>query len=270
MKLLLGPLSFEDWRPRLLGVAAVVVALLVTQLGAIAVWLALGVRHPTRPIAAALGTGLVLYSVVWVGLMPLGAQASGRVALPCTSWSGPLRPHSLFYCAAGRNYVHPALASAVTEASADLHHTDPSFVVRYLDGGFPVGLGFPLLPHLSHGDGRRLDLMLQYALPDGTPTSGNGSPIGYWGYSAPTGAAACPPRWLDLRWDFTPLQPLLARHPLHNERSQRLMRRLLADQRIQKVLLEPHLKRRLGLGEDRVRFQGCSAARHDDHVHVQL
>ena len=46
---------------------------------------------------------------------------------------------------------------------------------------------------------------------------------------------------------------------------------LLAERRVRRIFLEPHLKRRLGYAEDgRVRFAGCHAARHDDHVHVDF
>ena len=38
-----------------------------------------------------------------------------------------------------------------------------------------------------------------------------------------------------------------------------------------KILLEPHLAHRLGVeGRPNIRFQGCRAARHDDHIHVQI
>ncbi len=39
---------------------------------------------------------------------------------------------------------------------------------------------------------------------------------------------------------------------------------------LEKVLLEPHLVRRLGLSSPLLRFQGCRAARHDDHLHLQI
>jgi hypothetical protein len=39
---------------------------------------------------------------------------------------------------------------------------------------------------------------------------------------------------------------------------------------IGKILLEPHLRDRLGLTSSKIRFQGCNAARHDDHLHLQL
>jgi hypothetical protein len=37
-----------------------------------------------------------------------------------------------------------------------------------------------------------------------------------------------------------------------------------------KVFVEPHLRERLGVSGDVIRFQGCAAARHDDHIHIQL
>ena len=38
-----------------------------------------------------------------------------------------------------------------------------------------------------------------------------------------------------------------------------------------KILLEPHLKNRLGLQhENKIRFQGCHSVRHDDHLHLQV
>ena len=34
--------------------------------------------------------------------------------------------------------------------------------------------------------------------------------------------------------------------------------------------LEPHLKNRLGITHSKLRFQGCQAVRHDDHIDVQM
>ncbi len=33
---------------------------------------------------------------------------------------------------------------------------------------------------------------------------------------------------------------------------------------------KPHLKTRLKLSSAKIRFHGCQAVRHDDHIHVQL
>lgn len=43
-----------------------------------------------------------------------------------------------------------------------------------------------------------------------------------------------------------------------------------AENGVEKVLLEPHLRARFALPPGLVRFQGCRAARHDDHVHFQV
>jgi len=40
---------------------------------------------------------------------------------------------------------------------------------------------------------------------------------------------------------------------------------------IGKIFIEPHLKTRLELVDiDKIRYHGCHAVRHDDHIHVQL
>jgi hypothetical protein len=39
---------------------------------------------------------------------------------------------------------------------------------------------------------------------------------------------------------------------------------------IGKLFVEPHLKSRMNLTSGKVRFHGCQAVRHDDHIHFQL
>jgi hypothetical protein len=46
------------------------------------------------------------------------------------------------------------------------------------------------------------------------------------------------------------------------------LRTLTADPRIGKIFIEPHLKQRFAPSEAKIRFQGCRAARHDDHIHL--
>ena len=45
---------------------------------------------------------------------------------------------------------------------------------------------------------------------------------------------------------------------------------LARDSRVTRVFLEPHLVRRLGASSPKLRFQGCGAARHDDHIHIEI
>jgi hypothetical protein len=65
-------------------------------------------------------------------------------------------------------------------------------------------------------------------------------------------------------------QGLWPDRPLEPQRTAALVRALVADPRVGKVFLEPPLARQLGLEDAKLRFQGCRAARHDDHIHAQL
>jgi hypothetical protein len=99
------------------------------------------------------------------------------------------------------------------------------------------------------------------------------SPIGYWVYEGPTDGESrpCAAQKSFLRWDFSILQSLGNGTEIDLKKTNEMIARLLALDgvvRVKKILIGPHLKLRLGLKEDRVPFQGCDAARHDDHVHV--
>lgn len=45
---------------------------------------------------------------------------------------------------------------------------------------------------------------------------------------------------------------------------------ILKQKNVGKLFIEPHLKTRLNLTSKKVRFHGCKAVRHDDHIHFQL
>lgn len=100
-------------------------------------------------------------------------------------------------------------------------------------------------------------------MPRATP-----SPIGYFGFVQ--GPTTCPDQWISLRWDFDWLQPFLPSHDLEPKRTARMIELLADERQVKKILLEPHLKDKLSLTSDKIRFQGYRAARHDDHIHVQL
>ena len=48
------------------------------------------------------------------------------------------------------------------------------------------------------------------------------------------------------------------------------IRLLTQDANIKKIFIEPHLKTRMRLKHAKIRFHGCHAVRHDDHIHFQL
>jgi hypothetical protein len=145
----------------------------------------------------------------------------------------------------------------------------PGTITIALDGNFPFFVEFPMLPHLSHDDGRKLDLAFYYRdekggyLPGKTP-----SPIGYFAFE--NGSTNCPSKWMTLRWNLTWLQPLWRNYRIEEARTRAAVSWLANDGRVEKVFLEPHLQQSLRVNYAKVRFQGCRAARHDDHIHFQL
>jgi hypothetical protein len=181
---------------------AVIVALtLLTQLGGIA-WL-IALRFRRR-----LPVFLVAYAALWT----LAVMISPRTALPC--FGEPLRMQSPLYCALNRHYVTPALAGVAQDAASRMAKDNPGTVTLALDGGFPFLTGMPLIPHLSHDDGEKLDFAFFYTSSDGTYLPGKTrSPIGYFAFEN-AGDPDCRPVRLTLRWDMTWLQPLWPDRPL--------------------------------------------------------
>ncbi|MEM6974383.1 MAG: hypothetical protein AAF577_16450 [Pseudomonadota bacterium] len=247
-------------RPRLLFDIAVILGLtILTQLGGIAWLMARFTRWP-------LAVFVVSYAGLAIGAAQI-ASAFGRQALSCWD-NGPLQVQSWFYCAANRVYVTAPLEDVLQDAAAAMDQRYPGTITLVLDGSFPLIDGFPLLPHLSHDDGEKADLAFYYRDESGYLPRVTRSPIGYFAFEA--GPTACPDVWPTLRWDLDALQPVFPAHTLDEGRLKALMTILAADARVGRILLEPHLVARLGLTSANIRFQGCRAARHDDHIHLQL
>jgi hypothetical protein len=208
---------------------------------------------------------ILLYALMTAVIVPKVAPYFGRTALACLSGDRHYRAQSILYCATNRNYVRPAVKAHLVEIADVMASRFPGTIVTYLDANFPFADGFPLPPHLSHKDGRKLDLALFYQAYRG----GGAWPIGYWAFTtpAPGKTSAC----LEdgpFRWNMDWLQPILPAHRLDDERTRALLDAIIATAP-QKILLEPHLVDRLQLTGRRILFAGCHAARHDDHVHVQ-
>lgn len=237
----------------------VVLLTLVTHVGGLA-WL-LSLAFPRRWL------GFLLSYAALFGMAHLAAPALGRQAVPC--FGEPLRMQSVAYCLTLRNFVTPEMAQVAGAAAEAVARAYPGTVTLALDGSFPFLDGMPLLPHLSHDDGQKLDFAFSY-MKDGAYAPGiTRSPFGYWAFELDN-ETDCPPVRLTTRWNMTWLQGLWPDRPLEPERTAALARALLADPMVGKVFLEPPLARQLGLKDAKLRFQGCRAARHDDHIHAEL
>jgi hypothetical protein len=263
------------------GVIAAVVALtVVTQLGGLVLVALLPLLTRIRRRAPRSGTTLAIaallagYLACVFAVAPLVALISGRVPLPIVaSADAPLRPATLLMVLLMRSYTRPALRDVALDAARALARAHPGSELRYLDGAFPAWDRFPLLPHLSHRDARRLDLAFLYRdRVTGEALAGSPSLVGYWIYESPREGEPrpCAGRSGWLRWDFDWLQPLFAGVEVDATRTAFLLRHLASDSRVSRVLLEPHLRQRLRLDGDKIRLQGCDAARHDDHLHVEI
>ncbi|MEL6265913.1 MAG: hypothetical protein AAFR52_09755 [Pseudomonadota bacterium] len=239
---------------------AVIATLLtvLTQLGGVA-WLV------SRALPRPLASFAMLYAVAGIAALWL-APLAGRVPLSCLG-DGPLSMQSPLYCVLNRQSVDPVMAAAAEAAAEDVATAFPGTVTLALDASFPFVDGFPLLPHLSHDDGAALDLAFYYRDAGGYAAGATPSPIGYFAFEP--GPTDCPDRWPTLRWDLDWLQPLWPAMALDEARLRVLVERLAADDRVDRMFLEPHLARRLDVAGPKLRFQGCRAARHDDHLHVQ-
>ncbi|MBL8770021.1 MAG: penicillin-insensitive murein endopeptidase [Phenylobacterium sp.] len=142
-------------------------------------------------------------------------------------------------------------------------------MVRYMEASWPRATR-PMPPHLSHGDGRQIDLAVFYVSRDGRPLGRPPTASGYGAFE--------PPRAGDPRvctghggHHAAPDPPPSRRWTLDDSRTATLLRTLARDARVRRIFIEPHLKARLGFARNgKVRFAGCGAARHDDHLHVDF
>jgi len=270
---------------RLAGLLLLVVLTLLTQVGGIALalcWLVGRLLPPSSPLQRlGINAGLFagFYVVLSLFVVPPLAALGGRVPLPCTS--EPDRPFAAAhpaFCWLNRHYVDPRLNALLTNLSRDVAQQFPGTVTLFLDANLPFINGFPLLPHLSHGDGRKLDLAYSYRGPEGgyLPAQTR-SPIGYWAFQQPAaGEIPSPCRagaWLTTRWDMQFLQGLFPQRTLEPERTRAALRWLTTEGQnagIERIFIEPYLAARLGVSSPLLGFQGCRAARHDDHIHIQI
>lgn len=243
----------------ILNSSIVIFLTLLTQIGGVAWLIALFFKQ--RIIAFILAYATLTVAAVWM------APTFGRVALNCFN-DGPLQVQSLMYCALNRHYVTPELRDVLIDTAEGMDRLYPGTETLVLDANFPFLDGLPLLPHLSHDDGEKADLAFFYRDETGYLPGATRSPIGYFAFEP--GPTDCTKTWPTLRWDFGILQPLWRDYTLDEERMAAIMRILSSDERVGKTFIEPHLVQSLQMAHPRIRFQGCRAARHDDHIHFQL
>jgi hypothetical protein len=216
-------------------------------------------------------------------VVPLAAEKySDRVALPIFGENN-IQPTTIWTCVLNRHYVKPKLKEALFRIGNNFDKKYSASKVNYLDANFPFSLafyknkGFPLLPHLSHNDGKKIDLSFFY-LDKETQNTTNEKPSfsGYGIYEEPkTGELNQPEICLKQSWyyeigKYAKVYSNEEDYSFDKERTNYLMTLIIKEESIKKFFLEPHLKNRFKITSPKWRFHGCKASRHDDHVHIQL
>jgi len=254
------------------GVVFVVSALLVSWLLGGRDW-----NFLLRWLAHLLGFAMI-YTAVTVAAVPPLAREFGRHPLPCLpSASRPYGALNPAYCLLNRHYATASAHRMLAALAADMSKAHPGTVVAYLDAGFPFLDGFPMFPHLLHDDGRSVDLAFFYADRRGVYRRGRTrSPIGYWAFEQPRKGDPRPcfqDIGFGLRWSLGFLQTYMRPLRLDRTRTAAMVQWLVSEgpkHGVERLYLEPHLVNRLGIASPLLRFQGCRAERHDDHIQVRF
>lgn len=231
-------------------------------------------------IFARIGLFLSIYLVATFLIIPSIAKQFGRVPMPYyATQKSAVKPLTIFTYLLNRHYVKPQLLEVISRTAHNFKKEFPNTQIVYLDANFPFFNGFPLLPHLSHNDGKKLDLAFVYKDAQ-TLKVKNTSPsfLGYGVYENPRKAEVNQPSICRKKgyWQYSILEKIT---PQWNKESiivdeaktKRLVQLLAKQKTVGKIFIEPHLKTRWGLSSySKIRYHGCHAVRHDDHIHVQL
>ncbi len=220
---------------------------------------------------------LIIYIATTFLIVPLIAKPFGRVPLPISEESH-LRPLNVMTCILNRNYVKPELRDLMFDVAMKMNEKYPGTALNYLDANFPFINKFPLLPHLSHNDGKKLDMAFCYnESKTGIQTNHVPSLIGYGVCVEPTNgevdtAAECEEKGY---WQYSMLRKIIPQgskntFTLNETKTKELILFIAQKEAIEKIFIEPHLKTRMNLIHDKIRFHGCRAVRHDDHLHIQI
>ena len=233
-------------------------------------------RRWTRVTAKVLFFTTLYFLFVFV-IVPLTAMPFGRVPLPFVE-SNHVSPANILTVLLNRNYVRPELRQATFDVARKMNDKYPGTVLNYLDANFPFINKFPLIPHLSHSDGKKLDVSFFYInAKTGEYTNEVPSWLGYGVCEGPRQGEFDRPADCTRKgyWQYSFMSQNISqenkdKYPFDPGRTRDLVNFYVTHKAIGKLLIEPHLKTRLRLTSNKVRLHGCNAVRHDDHIHVQL
>jgi hypothetical protein len=154
----------------------------VTQIGGIVYLLSLVISNKWNKKlkfkTSIIFIGLYLLSTLII--IPLIAPFFGREKV---KHSEKIKPTNYMTVLLNRNYVKPKLNDLLSNTAKKLNGTN--ITIHYLDANFPFINKFPLLPHLSHNNGKKIDISLVYETQNGIITNKQKSVSGYGVFEAP-------------------------------------------------------------------------------------
>jgi hypothetical protein len=270
-------------------VCLVVLLTVITQIGGViyliykplGIYINKKITHKYFQLFARLAAFMAIYCFFSILIVPLIAQkVFNRVPLPYFSTEKlPLKPQLLLTCFANRHYVRVAMYEVMKKQTLIMRKKYANTEIVYLDANFPFFDGFPLLPHLSHNDGKKLDLAFLYTdQQTGQRINASPSTIGYGVCEEPKQNEINRPKECAEKgyWQYSFLTKIVSQSQkdlfvFDAAATKYFIKLLINDKRVGKILIETHLKNRLALqNEPKIRLQGCISVRHDDHFHIQL
>lgn len=259
----------------LLHLVIIILLTLLTQIGGLIYLITISIikkRFPKYKLKRFLFFSLI-YILATFFIVPKIAPLFGRVKIDDNE---QLASHNFITQICNRNYVTPKMKLVLDEISLKLSEELPEIKLIYLDTNFPFLDGFPLLPHLSHNDGKKIDVSFIYQNKKGKVTNNKPSVSGYGIFVEPlkdeiNQTKICKEQgyW---QYDFTKYLTFGAKNGLELSEvaTKKLIQIIINNKEVHKIFIEPHLKTRLKLNNQKIRFHGCRAVRHDDHIHFQI
>jgi hypothetical protein len=215
---------------------------------------------------------IAFYTILTFIFIPIISPFFGREKIKNTK---VINPTNFMTVLLNRNYVHPKLNELLLETENKLNGTN--IEIHYLDANFPFINKFPLLPHLSHNDGKKIDLSLIYEKTNGEISKEQKSVSGYGNFEEPNlneynKIEECLKSGY-FQYDYPKyltLGKINSELVFSEKGTKKLIQGILENKKIGKLFIEPHLKNRMNLKDNRIKYHGCRAVRHDDHIHIQL
>jgi len=153
----------------------------LSQIGGIVFLLSLAISKIVKRnfTGKTLAIFIPVYVVFTFLVIPFSASKFGRTKV---SYATPVNYGTVLL---NRNYLKPEINTVLRRLDETLKEENSNFNIYFLDANFPFFDGFPLLPHLSHNDGKKLDISLVYETQDGEISNKQKSVSGYGVFEGP-------------------------------------------------------------------------------------